>query len=187
MKQTIFPALAFFLLLLACGNSNTDKKTTTTIKEAASANGIEPGSEAGKTGKFSFDGKEVSAEVTTQYFGSDKEKSNFSLLCQHNEGDAANPNFELLQVTFLSEKDATTNPALKIYDGGSTLPMTEPEPGIVSVALTGVGSGLSSKEFTGSEKSTGSITVKNRTVEIKDLVLFNADGEKRVVNAVLPF
>ncbi|MGJ7031751.1 hypothetical protein [Niabella hirudinis] len=187
MKQIIFPTLIFSLLVVACGSSNSDKKIDHTVKEVAAGNGIESSSEAGKTGKFSFDGKEVSAEVTTQYFGSDKEKSNFSVLCQHNEGDAANPNFELLQVTFINEMDATANPALKIYDGGSMLPTTEPEPGIVSVALSGVGNGLGSKEFTGSGKSTGRIVVKNKTVELKDLVLFNADGEKKVVNAVLPF
>ncbi len=55
------------------------------------------------------------------------------------------------------------------------------------VSLSGVGSGLSGKEFTGTAKSTGSITVKDRTITIKNLMLFNADGEKRTVDAVLPF
>ncbi|MBO9596160.1 MAG: hypothetical protein J7599_25180 [Niabella sp.] len=187
MKQTIFPALVFPLLLVSCGNSNTDKKGDHAVQETATANGMETGNAAGKTGRFSFDGKEVSAEVTTQYFGSDKAKSNFSVLCQHNEGDAANPNFQLLQVTFVNEKDATANPALKIYDGGSTLPMTEPEPGIVAVALSGIGDGFAKEEFTGGGRSTGTITVANRTVTIKDLVLFTQSGEKKTVNAVLPF
>ncbi|SDD96984.1 hypothetical protein [Niabella drilacis] len=187
MKQAIFPALIFSMLLWSCSGGNTEKKETNTVNKVAAAAGAESGSEAGKTGSFSFDGKEVAAEVTTQYFGSDKVKSNFSVLCQHNEGGATNPDFQLLQVTFVNEQDAATNPALKIYDGGSSLPMTEPEPGIVAVALSGVGSGLGSKQFTGNEKSTGSITVKNRTMELKDLVLFNEDGEKKTVNAVLPF
>lgn len=187
MKQVVFPALLFLALLFSCEDNSADKKVNSTIKAAAAANGITSNNEAGKTGRFSFDGKEVSAEVTTQYFGNDKEKSNFSVLCQHNEGDAANPDFELLQVTFINEKDANTNPALKIYDGGSVLPMTEPEPGVVSVALSGLGSGFNRKQFTGTEKSTGSIAVKNRIVEIKDLVLLNSDGEKKIVNAVLPF
>ncbi|MCD2423428.1 hypothetical protein LQ567_11695 [Niabella pedocola] len=187
MKQTIFPALVFSLLLVSCGNSNMDKKADHTVKEAAAASGIETGSDADKPGRFSVDGKEVHAAVTTQYFGNDKERSGFSVLCQHNEGDATNPNFQLLQVTFVNEKDATTNPALKIYDGGSTLPMTEPEPGIVAVALSGIGAGFNNEEFTGSKKSTGTITVADRAVTIKDLVLFTQSGEKKTVNAVLPF
>ena len=187
MKQAIFSAFIFSMLLWSCGSNSTEKKVTRTVNDAAAEAGVETGSEAGKTGSFSFDGKEVGAEVTTQYFGSDKAKSNFSVLCQHNEGDATNPDFQLLQVTVVNEQDATANPALKIYDSGSTLPMTEPEPGIVAVALSGVGSGFSSKQFTGNEKSTGSIVVKNRTVAIKDLVLFNEDGEKKTVNATLPF
>lgn len=187
MKRTIFPALVFSSLLFSCADSNTEKKANDLVKEAVAEKGIESKSEEGKTGTFSFDGKEVSAEVTTQYFGSDKEKSNFSVLCQHNEGGAADPEFELLQVTFINEKEATTNPALKIYDGGSMLPMTEPEPGIVSVALSGVGGGFKKEEFTGNEKSTGSITVAGKTVTIKDLVLFTRSGEKKTVNARLPF
>lgn len=187
MKQTILPVLIFSALLFSCNTNNTEKKIDDTVKKVAADAGMEVNSE-GKTGTFSFDGKEVNGKIETQYFGSNKEKDNFSVLCQHNASDnPADANHELLQVIFLNEKDATTNPNLKIYDSGSSLPMTEPEPGIVAVSLTGVGSGLDKKEFTGTGKSTGSISVSNKTITIKDLLLFTSDGEKRTINATLPF
>ncbi|WP_460686535.1 hypothetical protein [Niabella aquatica] len=186
MKRVMLPALIFSALLFSCGD-NTGKKVNDTVTEKAAEAGLTVNDEEDKTGKFSFDGKEVSGKIQTQYFG-DKEKGNFSVLCEHNESnDPANANFERLQVIFLTEKDATTNLNLKIYDGGSSLPMTEPEPGIVAVSLEGVGNGLDQKLFTGTGKSTGSIKVNNHTVEIKDLVLFTRDGEKRTVNATLEF
>jgi hypothetical protein len=184
-NKTILAAVLFATTLISCSGSE-EKKAEATVTEPAADAG--PASSTGdKTGNFSFDGKSVSGKIETQYFG-DKEKANFSVLCQHNESsDPANANFELLQVTFVNEKDATNNPALKIYSNGSSLPMTEPEPGIVAVSLTGVGNGLGSGEFTGSEKSTGTITVKNRTIEIKDLSLFTKEGDKKVITASLPF
>ncbi len=183
---TILAAIIFSVTLNSCGGSD-EKKAADTVAETASDAGLTVNNDEDKTGNFSFDDKSVSGKIETQYFG-DKEKANFSVLCQHNESnDPSNSNFELLQITFINEKDATTNPALKIYDGGSILPMTEPEPGIVAVSLSGVGNGLGDQQFTGSEKSTGSITVKGRTVEIKDLSLFTREGAKKVINATLPF
>ncbi len=182
MKKTILVFVAATTLLISCG----DKKKTTTdgsTTETSSSSSSESSDE--KTGEFSFDGKSVTGKATTQYFGSDKEKSNFSVLCQHDES-ATSANFELLQAVFVNEKDATTNPNLKIYSG-SMLPMTEPEPGIVAVALSGVGSDLGDKQFTGSSKSTGSITISNRTLTIKDLTLYDSDGKMKTVNAKIPF
>jgi len=181
MKKTII-IFAAITLLVSCG----DKKKTTTdgsTTEASSPSSTESNDE--KKGEFSIDGKTVTGKATTQYFGSDKEKSNFSVLCQHDESTTS-ANFELLQITFLNEKDATTNSALKLYHG-SQLPMTEPEAGSYTVALSGVGNGLGSEEFTGSDKSTGSLNVTDRTVIIKDLVLFTRSGEKKTVNAKIPF
>mgnify|MGYP000851854471 FL=1 len=168
-----------FLLIYSCqsksnGIDSENKKVTEEISE----------DEKELTGKFSFDGKSVTGDVTTQYFG-DKVKGNFSVLCQHNEGDYNNPNFELLQVTFINEKDATTS-ILNLYHG-SMLPMTEPESGSVTVSLSGVGNGLGDLEYTGSSKSTGTIEVKNRTIIIKSLKLFNSDGASKEVNAEIPF
>ena len=181
MKKTII-VFAAITLLVSCG----DKKKTTTdgpATETSSSSSSESSDD--KTGEFSIDGKSATGKASTQYFGSDKEKSNFSILCQHNES-AASANFELLQITFVNEKDATTNSALKLYDG-SQLPMTEPEAGAYTVALSGVGDGFKDQQFTGSDKSTGSVTVSDRTVIVKDLVLFTRDGDKKTVNAKIPF
>lgn len=185
MKKVIFTtAIALSAFTISC-KDNTKDKINDTIKTEAAKEGLQI-EDTDKTGTFSFDGKSFSAPVETQYFG-DKEKGNFSVLCQHNESDdPENANHELLQLIFLTEKDANTS-QLKIYDGGSSLPMTEPEPGIVGVSLTGVGNGLDKTQYTGTEKSTGTITVKNRTVTLKDVVLFNSDGDKKVVNATLPY
>ena len=182
MKKTIivFAAITF---LISCGDK---KKTTTDNSSTTETNTtISNDNDSEKTGDFSFDGKSVAGRVTTQYFSSDKEKSNFSVLCQHDESNTS-ANFELLQTTFVTEKDATTNPNLKIYSG-SMLPMTEPEPGIVTVSLSGVGSDLGDKQFTGSSKSTGSITISDRSLVIKDLTLYNSDGASKTVNAKIPF
>lgn len=186
MKRVMLPALIFSALLFSCGD-HTGKKVNDTVTEKAAEAGLTVNDEEDKTGEFSFDGKEVSGKIQTQYFG-DKEKGNFSVLCQHNESDdPMDANHELLQVIFLTEKDATGNPDLKIYDNGSSLPMTEPKPGIVAVSLSGVGNGFGDETFTGSEKSTGSIQVNNRTVIIKDLVLYTRSGDKRTVSAAIPF
>ncbi len=183
MKKVIFTTAVVLLAFTISCKDNKDK-TDEIIKTEAAKDGIEI-EETEKTGTFSFAGKEVSAPVETQYFG-DKEKGNFSVLCQHNSDNPEVTDFELLQVTFLNEKDANSS-QLKIYDRGGSLPMTEPEPGIVAVTLSGVGSGLGNAEFTGNEKSTGTITVKDRTVILKDVVLFNSSGDKKVVNAELPY
>jgi hypothetical protein len=184
MKKTIILFTAVAALLSACGEKKkTEASTTSTSTENTSTASNESSDD--KTGEFTFDGKTVTGNASIQYFGSDKEKSNFSILCQHNEG-ATSANFELLQATFVNEKDATTNPNLKIYSG-SSLPMTEPEPGIVAVALSGVGSDLGDKQFTGTSKSTGSITISNKVLIIKDLTLYDSDGKMKTVSAVIPF
>lgn len=184
MKKAILTTTILLSLMSISCKKNTDKESDIVKTEAAKEGTQIEGSE--KSGTFNIDGKEVSAPVEKQYFG-DKEKGNFSVLCQHNNSDdPADANFELLQITFVNEKDAATSP-LKIYDGGSSLPMTEPEPGIVAIALSGVGNGLDGSEFTGNEKSTGTISVKNNTVTLQDVVLFNDKGEKKKVNATLSY
>lgn len=183
MKKLII-ILSAVTLFVSCGDNKKTASENNSSSETTGSTSTETDDE--KTGDFSFDGKSVTGKVTTQYFSSNKETSNFSVLCQHNEGDNSNPNFELLQTTFLTEKEATSNPALKLYHG-SSLPSTDPEPGSVSVALSGVGNGLGDKEFTGSDKSTGSITVSNKTLIIKDLTLYNRDGAMKTVNAKIPF
>jgi hypothetical protein len=80
--------------------------------------------------------------------------------------------------SLLTMKKKQRKPSLKIYQDGSQLPMTEPESGIVTVALSGVGNNMGDLQFTGSNNSTGSINVSNRTITITELSLFNSNGEK---------
>ncbi len=181
MKKIFFCAAAL-CLLVACGDSK-KKPSNEASAQTDNTNTSLGQNDDEKTGEFTIDGATVTGKVTTQYFG-DKEKGNFSVLCQHNEG-ATSANFELLQVTFVNEKDATSS-TLKIHDSGN-LPMTEPEAGLVAVSLSGVGSDLGDKQFTGSGKSTGSITVSNRVLTIKDLTLYNSDGKMKTVSARIGF
>jgi len=181
MKK-IIPALVAITFLISCN----DKKKTTSADAVTNTENNNSSSNEGsdeKIGEFSIDGKSVTGKAETQYFG-DKEKGNFSVLCQHNES-ATSANFELLQATFVNEKDATSSP-LKIHDSGN-LPMTEPEAGLVAVSLSGVGGDLGDKQFTGSGKSTGSITVSNRVLTIKDLTLYNSEGKMKTVSARIGF
>jgi len=182
MKKQILILSTAVALLTSCSDN---KKTTSDASTSETSNPTSNESSDEKTGEFSIDGKTVTGKSTTQYFGSDKEKSNFSVLCQHDES-ATSANFELLQITFVNEKDATTNSNLKLYSG-SQLPMTEPEAGSYTVSLSGVGDGFKDQQFTGSDKSTGTVTVSDRTVIVKDLVLFTRDGDKKTVNAKIPF
>jgi hypothetical protein len=181
MKK-LFICVAAISFQAACGDSKKTSPSETTSTTATTSTSESNSDE--KTGEFSIDGTTVTGNASVQYFG-DKEKGNFSVLCQHNES-ATSANFELLQATFVNEKDATTNPNLKIYSG-STLPMTEPEPGSVAIALSGVGSDLGDKQFTGTSKSSGSITISNRVLTIKDLTLYDSDGKMKTVNAKIPF
>lgn len=185
MKTRILSAFIISIMLISCNAGEANSKVDEAIQKTPADAGLSINSND-KEGTFSFDGKEVSAKVETQYFG-DKVKGNFSVLCQHEPSDdPTNADFELLQVTFINENDATTNTNLKIYKGGSVLPATEPVPGSVSVSLSGVGNGFTDKQFTGSSKSTGTISVSNKTLTLKDVVLFDTDGEKRTVNATMP-
>lgn len=184
MKKAIIPVVfVLSIFTFSCNKNNTENKINETIDNEASKYGIE-NDETEKLGTFSFDGKTFSANVNTQYFG-DKINGNFSVLCQHNADEISDPNFELLQLVFVNENDVSSSP-LKIYEG-ATLPVKDPQPGSVTVSLSGVGNGLGDKDYLGNSKSTGSITVKNKTVTLKDVVLFNSAGEKKTVNATLPF
>lgn len=181
MTKSIIAALLLLIFFTSCKNIN---KTT---DEAAALNSIKVDDDDTKTGAFSFDGKQVSGAVSTQYFG-DKVKGNFSVLCQHdNDGGVENPNFALLQITFLNESDAINNPSLKVFNG-PTLAMSDPVPGLASITLSGRGNGLTSgKSFFGAGKTTGSISVSDRTITLKDITLYSREGGMKMVNATIKF
>jgi hypothetical protein len=181
MKNLTIISLALLTLFAACtdGQKSSD--------EDAALNSITTNNDDAQTGSFSFDGKSVEGVVSTQYFG-DKVKGNFSVLCQHdNEGGSGNPDFALLQITFLNESDAINNPSLKVFDG-PTLAMSDSQPGFATITLSGRGNGLiKAKSFSGTDKTTGNISVSGRTITLKDVTLYNHDGAMKTVNATISF
>ncbi len=177
MKKQLLSFLVFLLLIVSC-NNNADNKTT----ESAPENSLQIDNTDGKTGTFTANQTQYKGVVTTQYFGS-KEKGNFSVLCQQ---DADNGKFTLLQTTFITEKDALEMNGFKLYHK-AMLPMTEAEPGLVAISLNGNNEELGATEYTGSSTSTGSIAVKNRTLLLKNIQLFNQKGEEQIVNATIAF
>lgn len=181
MKSLTIISLALLTLFAACkgGQKSSD--------EDAALNSITINDDDAKTGSFSFDGKSIEGEVSTQYFG-DKVKGNFSVLCQHdNDGGTDNPNFALLQITFLNESDAINNPSLKVHDG-PTLALSDPQPGLATITLSGRGNGLTkANSFSGTDKTTGSISVSDRTITLKDITLYNRDGAMKTLSAKISF
>lgn len=181
MKNLTIISLVLLTFFIACKDEHKSSD------EDAALNSIVINDNNARTDKFSFDGKSVDGDVSTQYFG-DKVKGNYSVLCQHdNEGGTENPDFALLQITFLNESDAINNPSLKVFDG-STLAMSDPQPGLVAISLSGRGNGLiKAKSFSGTDKTTGNISVSARTITLKDITLYNRDGAMKTVNAKISF
>jgi hypothetical protein len=177
MKKQFFSFICATLLFYSCSNNTAGTKNENTADNGSGINSDEE-----KTGEFRVNETRYAGPVSIQYFGS-KEKGNFFVRCQQDTDDGK---FALLQTTFLSETDALENPVHKIY-AGAILPMTNPEPGLVTVTLHGNNENLGDKEYTGHSTSTGSITVKNRTLIIKDVTLFNSEGNRQVINASIPF
>ena len=156
-NYVLYALFACSLAFVAC-NSNASKDTNNA--------GIEISDKA-KTASFSVDGTDCKGKVTTQYFA-DKVTGQFSVLCQQDEPLA------LLQAVFKNEKDATG--VLKPAEGFYSM-----EPGEANIALSGTAFG--EKEFVTKSNSTGTITVADRHIIIKDLKLFNSDNKEKIVNA----
>lgn len=162
MKSIIFYfVLSFSLIAAACNNKDTKENQVADIETADKA----------KTASFIVDGASYKGNVSTQYFG-DKITGQFSVVCQQDEPLA------LLQAVFKNEKEAAGN--LKPAGGFYSM-----EPGEAYVALSGPAIG--DKEFITRSNSTGSITVSDKTLTIKDLKLFNSDNKEKVVNATITY
>ncbi|MEO6820404.1 MAG: hypothetical protein ABI204_11790 [Ginsengibacter sp.] len=175
--------IAFITLLFCSCNGQSSKGGEPTNKEPEENNAsLSLDDDNGKTGNFKVDGKDFSGKVTTQHFG-DKEKGNFSVLCQE---DGEKSNFALLQITFVTESDARGKRELKLHDS-PMLPMTDPVPGIVAVGLTGFGEKFGDKEYSGTSKSSGTINVSNNTISLKNLKIYNQDTKEVTVDAEIPF
>lgn len=162
MKKYIFHIVLAFSLAAASCNSNTPKESNTADIEI---------SDKAKTAAFTVDGTAYKGKVTTQYFG-DKVTGQFSVLCQQDEP------FALLQAVFKNEKEAAGS--LKPAGGFYSM-----EPGEAHIALSGTAIG--DKEYVTKSNSTGTITVSNKTLTIKDLKLFNSDNKEKVVNATIGY
>jgi hypothetical protein len=170
MKKTAIILTAAISLLTACG----DKKKTTTgdnITNTKEEAGLTVNEDEGKTGSFTVDGTSFNGRSSTQYFG-DKVSGQFSVLCQQDEP------FALLQAVFNNEKDAagTLKPASGSYSVA---------PGDANIALSGTAIG--DKEFVTRSGSTGSITVTDKTLILKDLKLFNSDNQEKIVSATISY
>lgn len=160
-KYFLYVVFASCLAAASC-NNNAAKETNTA--------GIEIADNA-KTASFTVEGIAYKGRVSTQYFA-DKLTGQFSVLCQQNEP------FALLQAVFKNEKEAAGN--LKPAGGFYSM-----DPGEANIALSGTAIG--DKEFVTKSNSTGSITVSDRTLTIKDLKLFNSDNKEKMVNATIVY
>jgi hypothetical protein len=163
MKQII---LSVFAIAAVAASSCNNKKPTenNTVVEATDNQ---------TTTAFTVDGKEYNGKVSTQYFGSNKETDNFSVLCQQDEP------LVLLQATFANEKDAKSGTALKVK--GGSYKTNAGEFGL-SLSITGL-----EKEFIANEKSTGILKVEGNKMSITNMKLFDQDGKEKVVNATITF
>jgi hypothetical protein len=162
MKKTILYFFVATIFLATACNSGTKETTTAGIQTSDKEN----------TASFKIDGATINGKVSTQYFGSNKETDNFSVLCQQDEP------LTLLQATFANEKNAKV---AGLKPKGGSYKVNEGEYGLT---LTIAGS---DKEFNVNEKSGGSLKVEGNTLTITDIKLFDRDGKEKVVNAVIAF
>ena len=145
---------------------------TTGCKENESKTDIVEESSESKDGSFTVDGTKMTGKVSTQYFGSNKETDNFSVLCQQDEPLA------LLQATFANEKNAKAG---TLVPQGSSYQVSE---GQFGLDLTVPGS---DKRFIANDKSGGSLKIDGNKMTITEMKLFDADGKTKVVNATINF
>lgn len=172
MKKTFLVFTAAVILLGSC----TDKKKASSGNNSftgETTNTSSGSNDEEKAGNFTFNGTSFKGISSTQYFG-DKITGQFSVLCQQDEPLA------LLQAVFANEKDALSGVPLKPAESFYSL-----EAGEVHVALSG--KAIGDNEFITSSSSSGSISISDKTLIIKDLKLYNGDHQEKVVNANISF
>lgn len=158
-KLIIYSFIAMSLYNSSCKSSETKIENVETSSES-------------KEGSFTVDGTKVTGNVSTQYFGSNKETDNFSVLCQQDEP------LTLLQATFANEKNAKAGTL--VAKGGSY----KVNNGEFGLELTVFGS---EKQFIANDKSGGSLKVEGNKLTITEMKLFDADGKSKVVNGTINF
>lgn len=133
-------------------------------------------------GKFTVDGKEYTGDVDIQKFGA-AGKENFSVLCQWDgEGSA----FALLQITFVTEKEAKTAGTVRV-NNGAILAMTDPEPGVAAVVVSGQSEKFGDEQYYGTDKTGSSIKVDEGKLTLDNAKLFNSEGKEIMLSAVLNY
>ncbi|MEO5941792.1 MAG: hypothetical protein ABIP30_15745 [Ferruginibacter sp.] len=175
MKKQILILAAGVLMLYAC---NSDKKTGD-AGSGKSANGLTVNdNEDGKTGNFTFDGKDYKGKITTQYFG-DKTTGQFSVLCQQ---EFENYDFVLFQIVFHNEAEASGNSTFKPDAAIITIPA-----GIVNVTVSGSTKMVGDKQYHTTSDSGGSISVAGKIITIKDIKLVNSDNKEKMLSCEISF
>ncbi|MFV0606617.1 MAG: hypothetical protein ACK5NK_12320 [Niabella sp.] len=170
MKQLLLP-FVLMIVIASCKNNNSNTKTADEATTAVTEKASEMDEASGHTATFKAGDAVFTGKVSTQFFG-DKEKDQFSVLCQQDEP------FTLLQATFANK--AAANGSLKPADGFYSIGNGE-----AFIALSGAN--LGDKEFVTSDKTTGSISVEGNQLLLKDLKLFNKDRQEKTVNAAIEF
>ena len=157
MKKILMGLLTFCAMFVGCEN----KKEY--VPEVVSTNG---------SNAFTVDGKEYFGKVETQYFGDEKTGA-YSIVCQQDDP------LVLLQITFANEEDAGSEKHLTLTQNFMRL-----ENGEVYISLSGTAMGA--LEFVSTEAK-GDVSVKDRTVTIKNLKLTNRERAIKTVSAILSF
>ncbi len=166
MKTYIF--LLTLLLINAC-NSPTEQIEVTNTEEES----IE---ETVKTAKVTIGHVDqdttIQCKICTQYFGSNKETDNFSVVCQQDEP------LHILQMTFANEAEARSGTALnvkggsyKVNSGEYRLEYSSPD----------------GKQFVAKSESSGSLKVQNNKIYISDYKLYDSDKNERIIDAEIEF
>ena len=162
MKKSMFLAiLALTISLHSCKKNKIESEKT----------GMEI-SDDSKGGTFTVDGKTYEGKVSTQYFGSNKETDNFSIVCQQDEP------LTILQATFSNEKNARSanlkpkGGSYKVSDGEFDLTLTVSD---------------SDKQFVANDKSGGTVKVEGNKLSIENVKLFDRDGKEKTVSETIEF
>ncbi len=162
MKKIFFYSITAVILLTTACNSGSKESNTS---------GIET-SDKEITATFTVDATDYKGKVSTQYFGSNKETDNFSVLCQQSDP------LVLLQAVFANEKDAQSvglKPNGSSYNVGA---------GNFGLELTIAGE---PKMFIANPKSGGTVTVKRHKMIITNMKLFDQDGKEKTVSGTINF
>ena len=162
MKKIFFYTLTAIAFLTTACNSGSKESDTADIQI----------SDKESTASFNVDGKIYKGKVSTQYFGSNKETDNFSVLCQQDEP------LVLLQAVFANEKDAQS---AGLKPNGSSYNVAA---GNFGLELTIAGE---PKMFIANPKSGGTLTVEGNKMTITDMKLFDMDGKEKTVSGTIDF